>query len=172
MRKIITLLKKLEFCLPTNYPLRKYIRFEFPNIVNKLTSEIYLEKLFEYTTLNWSKIYLLPRLAATYTILRFFQYKILNNGLFLNKKLYTFGIASTFLCSFCKILEETPIHIFCDCIHVKSIREKLQTKFQNDIFLPSLKLQAAILELINKANNIFNVLNQVLLIFKYYGYTM
>ena len=45
------------------------------NIVNKPTSNIYfLKKLFKNTTLD--------------TTLRFFQYKIINNVFFLNKKLH------------------------------------------------------------------------------------
>ena len=53
--------------------------------VSKPTSNIYFEKLFEYATLDWNKIYLSPRLATIDTTLRSFQYKILNNVLFLNK---------------------------------------------------------------------------------------
>ena len=60
------------------------------NIVNKPTSNIYFEKLFENTTLDWNKIYLSPRLATIDTTLRSFQYKIPDNVFFLNKKLYTF----------------------------------------------------------------------------------
>ena len=82
------------------------------NFVNKRTSNIYPEKLFENTTLDWTKIYLLRRLATIDTTLRSFQYKILNNLLFLNKKLYTFGITNIVLCSVCKSVEEPPIHIF------------------------------------------------------------
>ena len=43
------------------------------NIVNKPTSNIYFEKLFENTTLDWNKIYLSPRLATIDTTLRSFQ---------------------------------------------------------------------------------------------------
>ena len=57
------------------------------NIVNKPTSNIYFEKLFENTALDWNKIYLSPCLATTDTTLCSFQYKILNNVLFLKKKL-------------------------------------------------------------------------------------
>ena len=84
----------------------------FSNIVNKSTPNIYFEKLFGNTILDWDKIYLRPRLGTINTTLRSFQYKILNNVLFLNKKLYTFGITNTALCSFCNTLEEAPIHIF------------------------------------------------------------
>ena len=89
------------------------------NIVNKPTSNIYFEKLFGNTTLDWNKIYLSLGLATTDTTLSSFQYIILNNVLFLNKKQYTFGITNTALCSFCNAVEETPIHIFFDCVHVK-----------------------------------------------------
>ena len=40
------------------------------NIVNKQTSNIYFEKLFENTTLDQSKIYLSPRLVTIDTTLR------------------------------------------------------------------------------------------------------
>ena len=58
-----------------------------------------------------------------------------------------------------------PIHIFYGCIHVKSLWEKLLTKFQNNIILSSLTPQAAILGLTNDANKIYN-LNHNLLVFK------
>ena len=80
------------------------------------------------------------------------------------------GIANTILCSFCKTLEESSMHIFYGSICVKSPWEKLQTKFQNDIILLSPTPQAAILELNNEANNIYNLLNHILLVFKYQVY--
>ena len=109
--------------------------------------------MFKNTTLDWNKIYLSPRLATTDTILHSFQYKILNSLLFLKKKLYTFERTNTALCSFCNAVEETPIHIFFDCIHVKSVWERLRMKFENDFILPSLTPQTAILGLYNKAND-------------------
>ena len=75
------------------------------NIVNKPILNIYFKTLFENTTLDWNKIYLQPRFATIDTTLSSFQYKILNNVLFLNKKLYTFGITNTSLCSLCNALE-------------------------------------------------------------------
>ena len=109
--------------------------------------------MFKNTTLDWNKIYLSPRLATTDTTLHSFQYKILNSLLFLKKKLYTFERTNTALCSFCNAVEETPIHIFFDCIHVKSVWERLRMKFENDFILPSLTPQTAILGLYNKAND-------------------
>ena len=115
------------------------------NIVNKPTSNIYFEKLFENTTLDWNKIYLSPRLATIDTTLRSFQY--------LNKKLYTFGITNSAPCSYCNTLEETPIEIFFDCVHVKCLWERLRMKFQSDFILPSLPPQIAILGLYNEAKS-------------------
>ena len=85
------------------------------NTVNKPTSNIYFEKLFENTTLDRGKIYLPLPLATIDTNLLSFQYKILNNVIFLNKNLFTFGITNNALFSFYNTLEETPIiHIFFD----------------------------------------------------------
>ena len=76
-------------------------------------------------------------------------------------------------------MEETPLHIFYDSIHVKFLWEKIQTKFQNIILLYIILIlscdvilftpQAAILGLTNEAKK-HNLLNHVLLAFKYYVY--
>ena len=55
------------------------------NIVNKPTSNIYFEKLFENTTYDWNKIYLSPRLATINITLRFFNVKFLITYFFLMK---------------------------------------------------------------------------------------
>ena len=120
------------------------------NIVNKPTSNIYFEKLFENTTLDWNKIYLSPRLATIDTNLRSFQYKIFNNVYFLKKNLFTFGKTNTALCSFSNSLEETSIHIFFGCFYVKCLWERLRMNFKNDFILPSLTPQTAILRLYNE----------------------
>ena len=140
------------------------------NIVNRPISNICFEKLFEKTTLDWNKICLSPRLATINTTLRSFQCNTFNNVLFLNKRLYTFGITNTALCYFCNAVEETPIHNFFHFVHGKCLWERLQMKFQNDLILPSLTPQTAILRLYNKANDNYNLLSHILLIFKCYVY--
>ena len=65
---------------------------------------------------------------------------------FINKKLYTFGITNTALTSVCNLLEETPVHIFFNCIYVKPLWERLQTKFKNDFILLSLTPQVPFLK--------------------------
>ena len=89
---------------------------------------------------------------------------------FLNKKLYTFGITNNALCSFCNAVEETPINIFFDCVHVKCLWEKLRMKFQNYFILLSPTPQTAILGLYNEANDNYNLVNHILFTFEHYIY--
>ena len=56
----------------------------------KLTLQSYYEKLLETTNLNWKEIYILPRQVSIDINLRMFQYKLLNNILFLNKILFKY----------------------------------------------------------------------------------
>ena len=60
--------------------------------VNILTSRSYFEKKFPLYNFHWKNIYTLPRKVTINAYLRSFQYKILNNILYLNKKLHTFGL--------------------------------------------------------------------------------
>ena len=74
----------------------------------KPTSQSFYEKLLETTNLNCKEIYILPRKVPTDTNLRMFQYKIMNNILFLNKLLFKFKKVPPPLCSFCNSADETP----------------------------------------------------------------
>ena len=65
---------------------------------------------------------MLPHLVTHNTYMRFFQYKILNNILYLNKKRHNFGIKSSplqVISTFCNLYDKTPFHIFYECDHVK-----------------------------------------------------
>ena len=76
--------------------------------------------------------------------MRSFQYKILNNVFFLNKKLQTFGIKPSSLCSFCILYDETPYHIFYECSRIKYLWSDFVQWFQNKLILPTLTPQTAI----------------------------
>ena len=60
---------------------------------------------------------------------RSFQYKVLNNVLYLNKKLLIFGKSSSRLCSFCKNAYETILHLFYKCDIIKKLWKCLMFKF-------------------------------------------
>ena len=55
---------------------------------NKSSSNFYFENLFNDNDIDWVTIYMLPRLATYNTYMWSFQFKLLNNILFLNKKLH------------------------------------------------------------------------------------
>ena len=88
----------------------------------KPTSQRYFEKYFSQTNIDWKKNYILPRVVAADNKIRVFQYKLLNNILFLNKMLFKFGIISRSLWSFCNSEEEIPFHIFTTVLTHKIFR--------------------------------------------------
>ena len=67
---------------------------------DKPTGQSYHEKNFDGYDFNWKLIYRILRIATLETKIRIFQYKLLNNVLYLNKKLFQFGITSQSKCYF------------------------------------------------------------------------
>ena len=143
---------------------------------NKPSSNIYFENLSHDYNIDWTTIYTLPHLITNNTYMRSFQYKMLNNVFFLNKKLHTLGIKPFPLCSFCNLYDETPYHMFYECNQVKCLWSDLVQFFQNNLILPTLTLQTAIFGFLDYTNNdsIFEnnkcLSNHILLIFKLYVY--
>ena len=88
--------------------------------------------------LDWRKIYILPRITTINTYLRTFQYKILIDILFLNKKLFVFQMKNVQLGPFCNKEEETLLHTFSDCTFVINLWQQLATFFENNLILPAL----------------------------------
>ena len=120
---------------------------------------------------SWRKIYILPCITTINTYLRSFQYKILNNILFLNKKLFVFRIKNTPLCSFSNKEEKTPLHIFSKCTYMIYFWLQLATFFENSFILPVLTPQSALLGLWrDNANHDETIIIHFLLIFKLYVY--
>ena len=95
--------------------------------------------------IDWTVNFTLPCLVTYNNCMRSFQYKILNNVLFLNKKLHTFGIKPSSLCSFSNSYDETPSHIYYECNCVECLWSDLVQYFQGSIILPTLTPQAAFL---------------------------
>ena len=60
---------------------------------------------------------------------KFLFKKILNNVLYINKKLNTFGLSNTQLCSFCKMEKETISHLFYYCNHMQDIWNQVPAYF-------------------------------------------
>ena len=75
-------------------------------------SRLYYQQKFSSRNLDWNKIYLLVRIVTKDSTQRAFQFKLLNNVLYLNKMLFKFGKSGSPLCSFCNVKDETPYHLF------------------------------------------------------------
>ena len=140
----------------------------YSNTVNKPTSNINFEKQFENTTLDWTKIYLLPRLATIDTTLRPFQYKILNNVLFLHKKLYNFGVKKLLFAHFVRILKKLSYISFMAAFMLNLFGKNYRRNFRMILSCHLFTPQTAILGLTNA--NIYNLPNHILLVFMYYVY--
>ena len=87
------------------------------------TSKKYFENVFPSLSLSftWKDVYILPRIVTINTRLQVFQYKVLNNVLYLNKHLYIFKLSDTKLCSFCNQEDETVIPLFANCFRSKTL---------------------------------------------------
>lgn len=77
-------------------------------------------------TFDWKSIYLLQILVTQDFHLRAFQYKILNNILYLNKKLFQFTKAKIRLCYFFKNSEETAMRFFNNFEDVTNVLTKVR----------------------------------------------
>ena len=60
------------------------------------------------------------------------------------------------------------MHIFYSCKHTQIFEERLKYYIQNNLGLPSLPSQSAILGFTNSQSENFIIINHLLLIFKYY----
>ena len=62
--------------------------------------------------IDWGEVFLLSLKVTIVSNLRLFQYKILNNTLFLNDKLHKMNIANNPRCTFCDTENEKFVHFF------------------------------------------------------------
>ena len=120
---------------------------------SKTRSQLYFEDLFQIKDIDWKHVYLLPRRVTVDTNLRIFQYKILNNVLYLNENVFRFKKISYPLCSFYQSENETPIHLFHGCIKTNLLWYKLKKIMKAKIDLPVNTPQSAIFGFLNYENN-------------------
>ena len=96
-------------------------------------SRLYYQKKFSNSNLDWKKIYLLVRIVTKDSTLRAFQFKLLNNVLYLNKTFFKFGKRGSPLCSFCNVKDETSYHLFCECSHAISLWNHFRDFLSNSL---------------------------------------
>ena len=134
---------------------------------SKTRSQLYLEDHFQIKDIDWKHVYLLLRRFTEDKNLRIFQYKILNNVLQLNEKLFRFKKISCPLCSFCHSENEILIHLFHGYIKINLLWYKLKKILKAKIDLPVNTPQSAIFGFLSYEND-SDIINHFLLIFKYY----
>ena len=89
--------------------------------------------------------------------------------LFLNKKLYIFGISETPLCSFCHTKEGATFNIFFEYCKTQSLWGELRKHFHDDCSLPILLPQTTLLGFLDfSEHKDLLVFNNILLVFKLY----
>ena len=133
------------------------------------TSQQYFKTLLPHLYLDWKLINLLPRILTKNTSLRAFQYKVLNNVLYLDHKLFQFRVSTTSLCSYCNQHDETIQHFFSTYNKVLLLWTKIKLYFVSNIKLIALCPQIAIFGYTNTDDRCFMTQNLILLIFKFYG---
>ena len=136
------------------------------------TAQNSLVKLLEPTDINWKEVYMLPRQVTIESSLCSFQYKILNNILYLNEKLFKFKIADSPLCSLCKTENESMLHLFCECAVTSNLLEQFKL-WVSDIFhfgKIDIDPQTIIFGAWNLKTSDFILINHMILLFKRYIY--
>ena len=116
-------------------------------ITDKPTSRATIEKITCTKNLNCNEIYLLIQTLSIDALTRIFQYKILNNILYLNNSLYKMGHTDSPLCSYCQKANETTKHLFFEYTLTQKVWKELQNYFKNYLTLPCLELRSAIVGL-------------------------
>ena len=121
---------------PLNYSL-SYIsaRSMYTKLIQPLsklpTSQKTIEKLPNNYEVNWRQLCLIPQKVTIDTSLRIFQYKSLNNILYLNEHLSKIDLTVSSLCSLCKKAPENVMHLFCECSITISLWHSLQKTFNS-----------------------------------------
>ena len=96
---------------------------------------------------------------------RIFQYKILNNALYLNKHLFRCKLAESPLCSICGVEDETVIHLLAECSYSTKLWEELQNALASKLSLPNVSPQNVILGIIDCQSSSVTI-NHLLLLYK------
>ena len=135
-----------------------------PTAQQKLTDK------YSETFINWEKVYSLPFRTTLDSKLREFQYKILNNIVFTNDKLFRFGLSQSPNCTFCNEEPESIEHLLSRCkVSSEFWKEVLSWLKDNNIIIESLNEIGLFLGNFEKTED-FLIINHILLLGKYYIY--
>ena len=101
------------------------------NILRRKNNELDLRSWTAHVRVKREKRRI-PEWGWGYKFLRRFNYKIINNMLYLNKTLFQFGKTQSPLCSSCHTEAETTLHVFHKCYVTKILWNQLLLFFTVD----------------------------------------
>ena len=130
-----------------------------------------MEALLQELNIKWCLVYTLLRIVTIDTSTRIFQYKILNNILYLNNRLYKMTIAASPLCSLCGNDTETILHLFVHCSITQNLWTQMQNWFSSILDIPELTSKIAILGKYPCQGATDVLINHIILMFKTFLYT-
>ena len=134
------------------------------------TSQKSIETLLNNYSINWPEVYMIPHKVTIETSLRVFQYKLLNNIIYLNKRIAKFDSAVNPLCSLCSQAPEDVVHLFCYCQKTQLLWELLRSVLHGHITLPDPEPTLAVVGKWFIENNNNLIINHIVLIFKKFLY--
>ena len=122
------------------------------------------------TVINWKKVYSLLFRSTLDSKRREFQYKIFNNNVFTNDKLFRFGFLHAPNCTFCNEESESLEHLLLCCkVSSEFWKEVLSWLKDNDIVIESFTEISFFLRFFEETEDFF-IINHILLLGKYYIY--
>ena len=122
------------------------------------TSQKYFDNLFRNIELPWKKIYLTAHQETANSHLCCFNYKIVYDVIYLNKKPFQFRKTRSPLCSLCHTEAKTTLHVFHKCSVTIILWNQFLLFFETDHDFPDLTPQTALFGFINKSDNRLNIL--------------
>ena len=109
---------------------------------------------------------MIPQKVTIDSALRIFQYKILTNTLYLNKRISKFNTAVSPPCSLCSLELEDVLHLFCHFPKTQNLWESLRERLSPQFSLPELTPTLSILGNWNNKSTHNIILNHITILFK------
>jgi len=119
---------------------------------------------------DWKKIYSLPFTVTLETKIREFQYKLLNDIIFTNERLFRFKMIESPMCTFCLKEVESLEHLLFYCDTTKDFWRAFSSWLSNqNVSLDTLTFENILFGVFNN-NEDFIILNHLILLGKFFIY--
>ena len=138
------LIKKNNLYCLNKLGSRELYQIQISEKYKKATSQLYYEGYFNNFDFDWKPIYLLLHMVTVNTKLKVFQYKILNNILFMNKWSLNSGKLNRHCVLSAKLKMKLTYISFYRCRKTSILWRQLREFFSTAINLPSILPQSVI----------------------------